>query len=122
MEGLWEIRDTFQCGVIVLQDLLSFGFRRGVAHLASGLDAVPSEGSHPCPPDSQSVPRAAPTPSLAGSYALLSPCLVPSSVLLLVVDLWIFPPSFLVSRSSGWEGRVLQKQFWSLPRLLLLPL
>lgn len=46
------------------------------------------------------LPQAAPVPPLQ-----LAAC--PSLFLLsfTVDDLWIFPPRFLVSRSSGWEGR-----------------
>ena len=85
---------------------------------SSCLDALPSAGSPPCLPDSQVPPPAAPIPSCphqAGSCSLL--CLPECSSFCppLEDDLWIFPPRFLVSRSSGWEGRVQQKQFWPPP-------
>lgn len=93
-------------------------FEWGWLTSASALCRQPS-----CPPNSQDVPSCCPPlpPQLAPVLCSLL-CPISSSVLLSVDDLWIFPPRFLVSRSRGWEGRALQKQFWSLPRLLLLPL
>lgn len=107
MERSGRIRDTFWCGIIVLQDLQTFEGRWLIQPLAWML--CPLKAAILAHQIVKVLLQAAPPPSPAGSYALLSPCLVSSSILLSVVDLWIFPPSFLVSRSNGWEGRVLKK-------------
>lgn len=93
-----QMRDTFWCGILVLQDLLlperpryPLTFEVGwlcqpVAWILCLLQAAISAYQIV-----KVSPHIAPSPSPAGSSALLSPCLVPSSVLS-VVDLWIFSP------------------------------